>query len=312
MKLNAIIIYKLTICLAWLLSACDSLVQDVPDSRVPQEPQKPVIVGFISPQDSLLAVNIKLTQTVLGSQPATNSGVSNALVTISEGSRFIALPFIQGSDGNYSAPARNFPIEAGKTYRLTVAMATGQILTSSATVPAVIPIQDIQFDSIGVNSNLAERYFLQVRWQDPAGISNYYRLQGTQSYVQTIPVGPNNQPQTTTIVQTINFVNQEGRYVVNDQNNDGNRFTSVRGFYQKRVAGYYVNNKPVLVPGGAVMISLLNTDKLYYDYHESLKRYSNSDGNPFAEPVLIPGNIQGGGIGCFGAYNRSSVKIVLK
>lgn len=302
----------ITTGLMFVLASCGSLVQDVPDSRVPQEPQKPVIVGFISPQDSLLAVNVKLTETVLGTQQFSNQGVPNALITISEGNRFVALSFVSGSDGNYVASARNFPIEPGKKYTLSVTMPTGQTLTSSATVPAAVPIQEVLFDSVMANGNIAQRYYLQVRWQDPASVTNYYRIMGVQSYTQTTPSGPNNQPQSYAITQPVNFVEQEGRYVLTDQNADGSRFTSMRGFYLRNVAGYYVNNKPVLIPGGTLTISLLNTDKLYYDYHESLKRYSNSDGNPFAEPVLIPGNIQGGGIGCFAAYNRSLVKIVLK
>lgn len=301
---------SLTIYCSFVIAGCQSLVQDVPDSKIAQEPQKPVIVSFISPQDSLLAVSIKLTQTVLGTQQTNSQVVQNAVVTLAEGNRFIALPFVQGSDGIYAAPARNFPVQAGKTYKLTVLMPSGPTLTSSATVPADVPIQEITLDSLANSLNPNERYYLQIRWQDPLG-SNYYRIQGYQSYTTTAPTSATNQAPTIT-TSSINFPGQRGRYLLTDQNEDGSRFTSARGFYQKTAVRAYINNKPVIGPAGNLFISLLNTDKAYYDYHEALKRYDNSEGNPFAEPVLLPGNIQGGGLGCFAAYNRSSRTIVLK
>jgi hypothetical protein len=57
--------------------------------------------------------------------------------------------------------------------------------------------------------------------------------------------------------------------------------------------------------------SLLHTDENYYRYHDAVLRQRQSDGNPFAEPVPVPTNINGG-LGCFGAYNRRTVIVRLK
>lgn len=300
------------VSLAFSLASCGSLVQDVPDSRVPQEPQKPVIVGFISPQDSLLAVSVKLTQTVLGTQPFINNGVPNAVVTLSNGQKFIALSFVQNSDGVYSAPARNFPIIAGQTYQLSVSMPSGQTLTSSAKVPEAVAITNTLFDSSKiVQGYQSYKYTVRIGWKDPAGQPNYYRIMGDQVNTQTIPTGPNGQTATFTNINPVYFENEEPRYVLTDNDADGNQFTSSRGTYAKTLIAN-INGKQTNTPAGPLTLSLLSTDKAYYLYHEALNRYRATEGNPFAEPVLLPSNIQGGGLGCFAAYNGSSLKIVPK
>ncbi|TAE22101.1 MAG: DUF4249 domain-containing protein [Cytophagales bacterium] len=57
--------------------------------------------------------------------------------------------------------------------------------------------------------------------------------------------------------------------------------------------------------------SLLHVDENYYRYQDAIWRQGGSDGNPFAEPVPIPTNINGG-LGCFGGYNRRSVVLKIK
>jgi hypothetical protein len=45
------------------------------------------------------------------------------------------------------------------------------------------------------------------------------------------------------------------------------------------------------------------TDRHYYLYHHSVIKHQEVDGNPFAEPVLIYSNIEGG-LGVFSGYNQ--------
>ena len=295
------------------MTGCSSLVQDVPDAKVPQEPQKPVTVGFISPQDSAVGVSIQLTKPVLGTLTA-NSIVSGAVVTISEGNRFMALPFVPGSEGVYLARTRNLRIEAGKTYKLFVTMPTGQTLSATAKVPEPIAIQEVVLDSVlarDFGSLPTYRYTVRFKWRDPAGEANYYRINADQLFSEKVTTGPNNQTQVITSAQRISFLNQDGRYVVSDVNQDGEPLTSATGYYNKYVISYSTNGA-TRAPGGPVTLYLLNTDKSYYDYHSALNRYSDADGNPFAEPVLLPGNIEGGGLGCFAAFNQSVVRFTPK
>lgn len=292
------------------MAGCGSLVQDVPDAKVPQESEKPVVVSFISPQDSLLAVSVQLTRTVLGTYQS-GTIVSNAVVTIADGNRFIALPYVQGSNGIYAAPARNFPLQAGKTYTLSVKMASGQELSSSATIPENIPVQSVIIDSTVAIYNGAQpvyRHTAQLKWEDVAGQADYYRIRGDQ-VVTRVVTGPNTQTQTASYVTAVLFDNQPNRYLISDLNQDGLVLTSAKGLYARFTEN--TTGQPA-GPANTVNLYLLHTDKMYYDYHNALKNYSESDGNPFAEPVLLPGNIRGGGLGCFAAFNQSVVRFTPK
>ncbi|OIN60189.1 DUF4249 domain-containing protein [Arsenicibacter rosenii] len=296
--------------LVLFMTGCGSLVQDVPDAKVPQESEKPVVISFISPQDSLLAVSVQLTRTVLGTYQS-GTIVSNAVVTIADGNRFIALPYVQGSNGIYAAPARNFPLQAGKTYTLSVKMPSRQELSSSATIPENTPIQSVVIDSAVAVYNGSQpvyRYTAQLKWKDVAGQADYYRIRGDQVITRVV-TGPNTQTQTASYVTAVLFDNRPNRYLITDLNQDGQLLTSAKGLYVRFAEN--TTGQPV-GPANTVNLYLLHTDKLYYDYHNALKNYSESDGNPFAEPVLLPNNIQGGGLGCFAAFNQSVVRFTPK
>ena len=191
-------------------------------------------------------------------------------------------------------------------------MPSGQTLTSSAKVPEAVDIISVLFDSTKIiQSYQSYRYTVRLGWKDPAGQSNYYRVMGEQVNTQTIATGPNGQTATFTNANPIPFETESSRYLLIDSDADGNQFTSSRGTYTK-ILITNINGKQTTTAAGPLMLSLLNTDKAYYLYHEALNRYQATDGNPFAEPVLLPSNIQGGGLGCFAAYNRSLRTIILK
>lgn len=56
---------------------------------------------------------------------------------------------------------------------------------------------------------------------------------------------------------------------------------------------------------------LLHTDEHYFLYHRSVRNASYSQDNPFAEPVLVYTNVEGG-LGVFAAYNRTTQVVKLK
>ena len=56
--------------------------------------------------------------------------------------------------------------------------------------------------------------------------------------------------------------------------------------------------------GTWVLIEALNCSRDFYLYNRSLQQSAGTGGNPFADPVLIHTNIQGG-FGCFGSFYRT-------
>lgn len=290
------------------LSGCDSLRQEVDPDRLNREAAKLVVACFLSPQDTLLAVKLIRTRTVLNDGSAGSSAdnnVTNAIVTLSEGGRTVTLGY--DAKGNfYRASVRQLPVVAGRTYALTVQTPDGQRATSTCTVPGPVQPTGITFDSLTENQfgRQIKRYFVRARWLDPAGQADYYLTTG--SYRFAVPNAPGKEQ-----LGYLSVGNNNNGGLLTDRNNEGREMISERLFMsgisysnngQANYGRYKITN---------VLVNLFNTNQAYYQYMDAVARQSQVSGNPFAEPVPIPSNIEGA-LGCFGAYNRSTLTVQLK
>ncbi|GAA4460303.1 hypothetical protein GCM10023189_35220 [Nibrella saemangeumensis] len=279
--------------------------QEVAPDELVNQPEKLIVVCFISPQDTLLTAKVTLTRPILSSDNKSTE-VTKATVKIAEGSRSVTLAY-DAKNKYYKANARQFAIEAGKTYQITVTTPDGKKAESTCMVPQPVTVARVQFDSLTTNvTNANKRYYVQLRWQDPAGQKNYYRTTGLFRYVSR---------QNTSVIalQPVSF---EGAYnmqaLVTDNGLNGKILESGRGYLDTGGTLLPANDTfSKLYREATVTVSLLHTDVNYYQYHEAVQRQDATDGNPFAEPVLVTTNIQYG-IGCFGAYNRSVVMLKLR
>ncbi|WP_234735916.1 DUF4249 domain-containing protein [Tellurirhabdus bombi] len=288
-------------------TSCDNLVQEVDSDLVPQIGEKVVVHCYISPQDSLLIALVSLSRPVLGADPPYSYGtkpvVPGALVTLTDGERSVVLSFDEQAQ-RYSALAKSFPIQTGKNYRLQVNLNNQQV-TSSCTVPAQVPLSAVRVDSVeqlvGPNSKRWQ-YQIRMDWQDPAGTRNFYRTAGTYAYKILESITPSRLEETL-LNGPIQFNRSEA--FITDLKQDGQLLTSPKGDFAIQTAGGRFPIRPL-----QIMASLLHTDANYYNYHLAIERREDTSGNPFAEPVLIPSNIDGG-LGCFGAYNRSQKTVLI-
>lgn len=309
-------LYSLTVlCLFVSLVSCDSLRQEVNPDRLNREAAKLVVTCFLSPQDTVLAAKVVRSETVLGESAGYfNAGVnvSDATVTLSEGGRSVTLRY-DAKLGYYRATISQLPIVAGRTYSIAVQTPAGERAEASCTVPELVALNEIVIDSSVSNDfgRPTKRYYARLRWRDPAGKPNFYQLAGDNAYTymtyyQPIPNAPSRDT-TLTTRQSWNFTNGS---TSTDVGRDGEDLLSARGQLAMQLAwanGIQVPSKPV----GKLNAYLLNVDQPYYQYQDAVERQSQVLGNPFAEPVPIPSNIQGA-LGCFGAYNRSALTIDLK
>ncbi|GAA4416043.1 hypothetical protein GCM10023187_47120 [Nibrella viscosa] len=287
------------------LLSCNRLEQEVRPVALISQPAKLTVVCFIAPQDTILTAKVTVTRPIL-SADSKSTEVTNATVRLAEGSRTVTFTY-DLKNKYYSVRASQFPIEAGKTYTLTVTTPDGKKAVGTCAVPRPVPLAGIQFDSLTTSwPSQGKRYFMRLRWQDPAGQKNYYRPSGLFSSVSAQTPG-------VSAVQPLSFEGEfNGKLLISDQDQDGNLLDSGRGYLD----GGKATTAPSQTFGrlyrtASVAVSLLHLDPNYYAYHESVQRQDATDGNPFAEPVLITTNIVGG-IGCFGAYNRSVVVLKLR
>ncbi|AQG80766.1 DUF4249 domain-containing protein [Spirosoma montaniterrae] len=305
-----------TIVVGLLLTGCDSLRQEVEPKGLTQEPEKLVVACFISPQDTVLAVRVSRSSPVLGTVNSSQPDIPNATVTLSDGDRSVTLQRAFNQQIGYlyyRATPTQLPIVVGRTYTLTVRVPDGRQVSATCTVPGPVALQSMTLDSAVVNEfgRTRKEYYARLRWRDPAGQVNYYRVAGNNEYVYTSRTGgsPNRPSRDTLIRQTGNWFFDNGS-TTTDVGRDGQEFVSGRG--RLSVAYIWQNGQQqVSRPTGRVNGYLLNVDENYYRYHDAVERQNRVGENPFAEPVLIPSNIQNG-LGCFGAFNKSTLSVELK
>lgn len=305
-----------------LLAACGSLKNEVSPGLIQKQGIQYVVNCYISPQDTLLAATVSLTNPVLTSTTinSTTANESRSIVTLADGDRFVVLPY-DTKRAVYGTDPKLFPIREGRTYTLTVKTADGQTLTSTATVPKAVPIQITTLDSIQNynGTTLTKEYTAQIIWRDSPGQADFYRVAG-QFVFTTLALNTSNKPQTGQSNLSFRRNRNAGDFI-NDELADGDALTSVPGYLG--ISFNSSRNSPnpqaeleKLTLGSTyalarIDMSLLHTDENYYRYHEAVLRQRNLGGNPFAEPILIPNNIVGG-LGCFGAYNRAAATLKIK
>ncbi|MGM9506455.1 DUF4249 domain-containing protein [Larkinella sp. GY13] len=300
-------------CLSGLM-ACESLKQEVDPALINAETEKIVVACFIAPQDTVLTAEVSLSKPVLGENSGYDKRVSNATITLSDGVRSIVFDRRDGQyQGQYyyGADPKKFPVVAGQRYTLTVQIPDGRKVEAVCTVPKAVVPREVVLDSIPTFENgfSGKDYFVRLNWQDPAGEENFYRVAGVYNYLPLQSTYPN-APTPNWVRNLIDYrPNGDDRDLVDDRQRDGEILNSPRGFL--RFYGFSQQTLFERVQRLNCVIDLLHVDANYYQYQEAVLRQSQTGGNPFAEPVLVPTNIQGG-LGCFGAYNRSTITAILK
>ncbi len=297
------------------LVGCNSLKQEVDPRGLGSEPEKIVVACFISPQDTVLAARIGRSSTILGPDNRAVPDIPNAIVTMSDGTRSVVLKKTIDEVLGYTyyrAKPEQLPVIVGKTYTLTISVPNGQTVTASCTVPGPVAPDDVLVDStVTTNFGLTRtEYYARLRWLDPAGEVNFYRVAGQNEYIYKTQIRstPNGPVRDSLIRGQDSWVFNNGS-TTTDLGRDGQELISSRG----RLAMVYNfrNGEQPSRPKGKLTAYLLNVDENYYHYYDEVERQSKVRNNPFAEPVLIQTNIRGG-LGCFGAYNESTLVTELK
>lgn len=284
-------IYLLCSLSILLFTACEKEVTNLKSVEILP---KLVVSCFISPQDTMLRATLAKSHPVLGIGEVSNNNILNGSIIISDGITSVELAFNE-KERLYTALASKMSIAEGKTYYLEANEPGGMKVSASCTVPvAPNPSLNVRVDStatkLGDGSDGYEHY-IRMQWQDAPGENNFYRvaadlitktMYGDEYFDNVFAV----------------FWPDEGKnQIMNDNELEGAILSSPNGY----LTG--LSNRTV---SAQVYAYLLHTDKNYYLYHQSL-RNSRVD-NPFAEPVLIYTNIQGG-LGVFAGYTKETAVV---
>lgn len=248
--------------------------------KLPEVKPMPVIFCYLSPSDTIIILNLSMSQPLFEKQNQSNyESVKDAKVILYSAQGNISLIYNSTYD-NYRASTTSYPIIAGRTYKLVVTLNNGDVAEAETTVPdKSMQILSASVQTITTNNNEFQRF--KISFQDDVGQTNYYRvaMATIQSYV----------PNDTTYSET------GIRNTYTDANKNGQ-------LMEVSFDSYFPSN----YGSAAYMIYLLNTDKDYYLLHNSLRNYQ--EGNPFAEPSLVYTNIKGG-LGVFASSNKSQYRL---
>ncbi|MDO9185637.1 MAG: DUF4249 domain-containing protein [Bacteroidia bacterium] len=263
------------------LSACE---KDA-DVKLPTVESKLVVSSFISPMDTIIKVNVTLSQPLYNNSNSNNySAISNATVQINDGTNSQTLAY-NATDNYYFANTTIFPLSVGTTYYLTVTTPDGKSANASTSIPNSNQSLSYSAEPI-VDPNNSNRYFFNTEWNDPSGVENYYRIVYYDKYYYD------------GALDTSYYSAYSNN--ISDKDKDGS--TIAESFEIYASTSTTVNNA-----NGE--LQLIHASKEYYLYHSKLLNIAFSSG-PFSEPVQMYTNINGG-YGVFAGYNPYKVHVYL-
>ncbi|MBK9390923.1 MAG: DUF4249 domain-containing protein [Bacteroidetes bacterium] len=276
--------------MALTTTGCDKELNKV---DLPEFVSKLVVTSFISPSDSLSFIKVEANQPIYGDLSVRNSP-GNLAVYISDGKTEIKLDTV---NGGFSFDNSRMTINYGKSYSIRVESDKGINATASCTVPFNANF-NLRVDTFSVFHAEPQGYNdwremkVKVSFTDPAETENFYRTLGTWVAYMTFPGSTEPYKHTEYIWFKQGLLTEASK----GQNGEIVNITDFNGFS--------------FADSAFLNITLLNTEKSYYQYHKSLQNYSNGD-DFFTEPKPVFSNIEGG-FGVFTSYTKETVTIRLK
>lgn len=214
-----------------LLAACENLlVREVSPEELTRGENKLVLQCYLSPQDTAIVAAVSLSRPVLGEQANARGVLPGATVLLEDGDRSIALTY-DAQKLFYWAPARQFPIQAGRTYRIAVSLPGYASVGATTTVPPPVPITEVQLDSSASQGYIGVDYYVRVLWRDPVDQVNFYQVAGDTEYGgREYVFGSPGQPGYFKPSRQIgHFFYEENSPFLIDQERDGGLMVSPRG-----------------------------------------------------------------------------------
>lgn len=316
-----------TICMALLLSACETVVEiDVP----PEAPR--LVVNAILEQDSLVRFQLSQSKSALDNRPLRT--VSGAEALLFQDGREVTR-FWEEAEGWYRSDHR---AEAGSTYSIRVSRQGYEPVAAETNIYTPVPISGLDYDTAALESSVyyqekdslvINEYIypsaFRLTIDDPANEENYYEVAVLKDVVlyQRTP----DESGDLIIVDTTafrfpaylysddpvfgnnndifdDFSGERGEYLMfSDEIFDGKTYTlhfnydGQTVFTEEETHRYYV------------ILRTLNQEQ--YLYFRSVRLQDETEGNPFAEPVPVYNNIVGG-FGIFTGFSRDVTIIALE
>lgn len=272
-----------------LISSC---TKDVTNLKLPEYEPKLVLSSFISPDLDAIKLRLVCNSNTFGKLLQTEPpGRVSILLSNSIDELKIDTNLLDSESNDIIMG--NMHVKEGDIFSITVQNEKGLSAKASCSVPVKrnfhIEVDTSRIMNLSPSGKLLSTLTVKISITDFPGENNYYRmLISGKSYGDK-------------------FVNEMaanydvGDLVFSDKGRDGKKFVL-------RSITFFSTEASLLsrIDSSFLRIYLLNTDKSYYDYHQSLLSEYLADSNPFSEPVPLYSNVSNG-VGILASYTVDSL-----
>lgn len=282
-------------------SSCDEgSFSQVVTIEIPEHDPLPVVLLQVEAgQDRPLSALVSNSKSILDPESTYKIPEDADLKLYRNGNLYADLDYLDDVLRYQYFSSESFPTTAGETWRLEASIPEFNAVSIEQVMPAKAIITDATYEEEGTIDSEGFRVDeLIVDVEDPEpGKINYYGLALRQIYVTIDTNGDTTQVSSGSVYLDSNdpLLSYSDRY--------GLLFTD-EGFanneYQLRTYTYYSLDEDVVLE---VVVYQLTEDA--WLYARSLEQYQNSIDNPFAEPVTVHSNVEGG-FGVFTLVNKTS------
>lgn len=263
---------------------------------LPEREEKLVVTSFISPDDTTLLVVVrsstpKFSYSSFGNE---NETIGDAQVMISAPGRALTIP-LDPIFRVYWAKTKDFPIHPGETYTLVVTAWNGERVRATTTVP-LDTLQILAFEgdlqkSEGMQNNHRMDISYSFEVSDQPGVTNYVAMYHRKNML----IGNDSS----------GFFGGFDYFDFGTGIFDDDEHEAATSYHGSSRSEMYLDSSFAV----EIDLHVLNSSREFYLYNRSVQQSLFVGDNPFAEPVLVYSNVEGG-FGCFGSYRCT--KRVLK
>jgi hypothetical protein len=253
------------------LYSCETVLENVP---VPEIPQKAVVFGSIEVENSYHTLRVTKSKPILNN--STSSGfdaIPDATVTVTSGAQIYTFTYSPAIE-LYEYRGM-IDLSSGEAQLAVNTISLGS-LTSRVTAPAKLGTYTLEVDSL-VREYETE-YAVQFT-MSASGNAEYYRIDGFSTYAtDTFSSYSTNEYHTNEDALDQELKVKTAFYEWDDKNGNSSH----------------------------LYVRLSRISEEYYTYGKALENYEPN--NPFAEPIPLPNNVEGG-LGIFGISRNRVIKI---
>lgn len=271
---NLLILFAFTL----LLSACgEDFFEQTIEIDVPEHTPQLAITSQLTAGDTTLWVYVTHSQGILDDSSA--KPIEDAVVQLfRDGQLFETIPFLAD---HFYAKTLASPLPAdGAEYQFKISVDGYDPVEAVQQMPKPVPIISATYEPEGALDLDGERVDeISIEFQDPAGEENFYTV---STLIMTEQWGSSSSyfSQLDPLAENLG----EWQYL-KDASFDGKKYTWRVGIWPQ----YFQPGQDVKI---YVWLYSVSRDHYYYERSVSLSQDAND--NPFAEPVIIHGNVTGG------------------